>query len=31
MRVIAKQLTQDEMHALAMFYGIAESGKVALR
>jgi cytochrome c553 len=31
MQVIAKQLTQDEMHALAMFYGIAESGKVALR
>ena len=31
MRVIAKQLTHDEMHALAMFYGIAESGKVALR
>ena len=29
--MIAKQLTPEEMHALAMFYGIAESGKVALR
>jgi cytochrome c553 len=31
MRVIAKQLTQDEMHALAVFYGIPGNGKVALR
>jgi cytochrome c553 len=29
MRVVAKQLTQDEMHALAVFYGMRGSGKVA--
>jgi cytochrome c553 len=31
MRAIAKQLTQDEMHALAVFYGIPGNGEVALR
>ena len=29
MRIVAKQLTQDEMHALAVFYGMPGSGKVA--
>jgi hypothetical protein len=29
--VIAKQLTQDEMHALAVFYGIPGNGEVTLR
>ena len=31
MRVIARQLTQDEIHALAAFYGIPGNGKVALQ
>jgi cytochrome c553 len=31
MRAIAKQLAQDEMHALAVFYGIPGNGEVALR
>jgi cytochrome c553 len=29
MRIVAQQLTQDEMHALAVFYGMPGSGKVA--
>jgi cytochrome c553 len=31
MRIVAKQLTQDEMHALAVFYSVPGNGKVALR
>jgi len=31
MRIVAKQLTPDEMHALAVFYSMPGSGKVARR
>ena len=31
MRIVAKQLTSDEMHALAVFYSMPGSGKVARR
>ena len=31
MRIVAKQLTQDEMHALAIFYSMPRNGKVARR
>jgi cytochrome c553 len=31
MRIVAKQLTQDEMHALAIFYSTPTNGKVARR
>ena len=31
MRIVAKQLTQDEMHALAVFYSMPGSGTIARR